>query len=267
MKKLSTSLFFCFLLVLLGVSFLYGVLVPRDNQAKSVGSMQIAAYKNGLALYQQNKPYFYTISPFNDYFFSKEGIRSSLITKQDIDQNNFKSSFKLSHLEAVKDNLKGFFGLVQPNIMYETKDFQVRYDSKFINNSVSINRHITLKNGGILPILGTTLTFSGADFIYDKSGNLYSYQTEQDIASFEKFYGIHLQYKSGDPRVLIEDKTIFIMNPFLASVLEVKADATQSLYIDLSNQMVEIQDTASWQGSENNSSITVSVYDNPKEVL
>lgn len=265
MKHLATSIFFCILLVILGIAFLYGVLVPQNGQNKPVVNMQLVVFENGLALYQQNKPYYYTFSPYNDYFFSGEGIRSSLITTQDLAEQNFSSSFKTFHLTAIRNTLFGFFNLVSPNITYETKNYQIRYESKFINNSVTINRKIKVKNGKIPSILGETLTFSGADFIYDRSGNLYNFKTDEDLNSFEKFYGIHLQYQSDRSRVSVGDKTIFIMNPLIAAVLVIKADNNQSLYINPDSRTIEIQGTANWQGNENISSMTVSVYDDPKE--
>lgn len=265
MKNLFISLFFCVLLIIIGIASLYGVLIPKNNPVKAVGSMQLAPFENGLALYQQDKPYYYGFSPYNDYVISGVGTRSSLITVQELNDKRFSTDFKISYLAEIKNALLNFFNLDTPGISYSTENYQISYQSKLDSKSVLINRKINIKNDKIPPISGMTMTYAGSDFIYDQSGHLYNFQNNEDLTLFEKLYGIHLEYQAGEPRISVGDKTILIMNPLIASVMVISAKENQSLYINRDNRIIEVEGTPNRQGKEITDSIRISVYQNPQE--
>lgn len=267
MKNLLASLFFFTLLCVIGIASVYGVLIPKNNPVKAVGSMQLSAFERGLALYQQNKPYYYTFSPYNDYIVSGEGIRSSLINGQELSKLSFKTDYKNSYLREIIDSLLGYFNLTAPNILYDTENYRVKYISESKDNKLLVSRYLSVNKGNLPPLSGMTVTYSGADFIFDKSGHLYNYQSDEDLKLFESLYGIHLDYQPEDLGTLLGDKTIFIMNPLLASTMAIKATDNQSLYLDRVNRIIEIQESGLKQGNFLRNTIEMEIFNNPKEAM
>lgn len=266
MKNLLISLFFCILLIIIGIASLYGVLIPKNNPVKAVGVMQLAPFESGLALYQQDKRYYYSFSPYNDYIISGIGTKSSLITSDELNNKYFSTNFKTSHLAEIKNTLSNFFNFDTPKISYDTKNYQISYQSKVDGRSITISRKVKIKNDKIPPISAMTITYAGADFIYDKFGHLYNFQNDEDLKLFEKLYGIHLEYQTGDPRISVGSKTLLVMNPLIASVMVISAKENQSLYVNRDNRIIEAEGVVDRHGNEFTNSIEVKVYNNPKEV-
>lgn len=267
MKHLLTGIFYCFLLFLLGLASFYGVLVPERIPVMPIGNMQLSTFERGLALYQQGKPYYYTISPYNDYIISGEGVRSSLITNQELADKAFTADYKNSYLAEVRDSLLGYFNLIVSNISYNTENYRIKYTSQSKNNELLISRYLSVNKGNLPPLSGMTLTYSGADFVFDKSGHLYNYQSDENLKIFELLYGMHLDYEPESLGTLVGDKRLFIMNPLLASTIVIKVGDDQSLYIDRVNKIIEIQESGLIQGSYLINTIEMEIFNNPKEAM
>lgn len=264
MKRFITNLFFFTVLLFLGLASLYGVLVPDNVPVKTVGVMQLSAFKNGLSLYQANRPYYYSMSAYNDYFLLADGNRSVFLSKEEIKDNRFTTNFHTSHTKDIANAILAYFNAANPQISFYGENKEIEYDTESSNNALIITRRVKA-NGNNPQVLGTTFTYYGIDFIYDKSGNLYAYQSEEELANFARFYGVVLNLKTEEFRIPIPDKTAVIVSPYLAGAIVVRANDNQTLWVNRNTKMIEVEEQANPQDGYYTTSLTVEVYENPKE--
>lgn len=264
MKNMLKNFFFFTLFILLGIASLLGVVVPDNVPTRSVGSMQIAPFKNGLSLYQGNRPYFYTFSPFNDYYVTDDGLRNTIISEGEVQEIQYKSTLRTSQAKDITRSILSYFNAANPSIKFIT-DKEAEYSTKVNGNAVTVTHDFKFRKDISVQSLGSTIPFYGIDFIYDKEGNLYTKQSDEDIVSFEKFYGIKLTKKTEEFRIAIPEKSLIIVNPNVASAIVVKASDSQTMWVNRNTRMIEVEEQIIPLSGEYRSSMNVEIYENPQE--
>ena len=264
MKRFVINIFFFIVLIFLGLASLYGVLVPDNVPLKAVGAMQLSAFKNGLSLYQANRPYYYSFSPYNDYFLLADGNRSVFLSEEEIKDNRFTTNFHTSHLKDIENAILAYFNGADPQITFYGENKEIEYYTESSNNTLTITRRAKA-NGDNPQTLGMTLTYYGMDWVYDKLGNLYAYQSDEEIASFARFYGVVLKLKTEEFRIPVPDKIVVIVSPYLASIIVVRATDNQTLWVNRNTKTIEVEERVNPQDGFYSSSLKVEVYESPRE--
>lgn len=265
MKKFITSLFYFAILIFLGIASVYGVKTRKNAPVFAVGNMQLTVFENGIGFFQKDRHYYYTFSPFNDYLISTNGDRSALFSKEEIENKSFTSDYKKSHLKEIIQIIKSYINKAQPSIKFNT-DKEVEYVAEINGNKVVIKRTLSLKSKFNRPEkTGIVLPYEGIDFVYDKQGNLYNYQLEEDIEFFKKLYGIDLKYEIESARIEVPGKTIIVSNPNIAGAMIIKANQNQKIIINVDYHLIEIEEAIS-NPEKHITEVEVEVYENPKKV-
>lgn len=264
MKNILENFFYFALFILLLTASLLGVIVPDNTPVRSVGNMQIANFKNGLSLFQGNRQYYYTFSPFNDYFVSTDGSRNTLISGNEAQENLYKSTFHASGIKDIANSILSYFNATSPSIKFVT-DKEAAYSSKVDGNTVTISRDFKLGRGISVQTLGSTMPYYGMDFIYDKDGNLYTLQSEEDISSFEKLYRIKLAKKTEEFRIGIPGKSLAIVNPYVAAVMVLKANDNQTIWVNRNAKMIEVEEQVTPMLNDYSTSLKIEIYSNTQE--
>lgn len=267
MKQAVGIIYFIFILVL-GLASLYGVMVPQNSPSSIVETMQVSSFKDGISLYQINRDSYYTDSPYNDYFLDQNDNRVSFLPKETVINNNYLSNFHKSHLVDIKQAIEGYFRLITPSISYQIPgEKEIRYTTVINQNTINIDTNVTnLTNFKPLKI-GSTLLYSAVDFIFDSQGNLYTYKTEDDIAEFNSQFGLTLVTKPEEARVEIPDRVVFIVNPTFSSILVIRANNYQTLWVNRSARLIEVEQSAMNENNNYKNTITVEVYKNLSEAF
>ena len=256
---ISVVAFFSFL-ILCAVS-LYGVILPENTPVTSVGGMQLATFKNGLSLFQGNRGYYYSVSPFNDYEIVDGNSRSSLIWQDEVEHNTYTTDFNKSYFSHIIESLQGYFGWTTPTISFANTK-QINYTSDVNKNIATITT--TVQTPDDAHILGITFSYTGKDFVYDKTGKLYNFKDELEIQNFKKIYGISLNMSSSENlRPAILTKSIIIVNPYLSSVMLIRANKDQKMYINRNAKLIEIEKLV--QKNNYTNTVTIEVYPDPNE--
>ncbi len=266
MKSFFKSILFFILLVLLLVGAAYGVLRPEHSSVSAVGPLQVAAYDNGISLYQNFRGEFYTISPFNDYFVSENDTRNSLIDSEELANNSFVTSFAKPSVLRIYESVGNYFGIVTPSISYYAPSKTIDYETKVNKNSVIISKTTTLPKKTVVKKLGTTISFSSGDLIYDIKGNLYTYAPEETLALLKQAYGVTLTPSLNDLTIPVPGKTLYIYSPKVAGVVAIYASKNQNLTINRNAKLIQIEELPVKSNGKYKTSIKISTFENPKEI-
>lgn len=265
MKHFFINIFFFIVIIFLGIASLYGVLVPDDVPVRAVDTMQVAAFKSGLALYQGNRQHYYAFSPYSDYLILKEDARSSFFSQEEIEKDRFTTDLHSSHFLDIRNAIFSYFNIVSPSIKYTGEDKEIEYLSEVVDNSLVITRNLKIKTNNPPRILGTTISYLSTDFVYDKTGNLYTYQSEDDKERFASLYNVHLSQKIDESRIKISDDSIVIFNPYLSSVIVVRIKPSQMIYVNRNTRLIEVEESVTTESSVYTTSFKVEIYNNPIE--
>lgn len=267
MKQNSKNLIYFVLVILLGLVCLLGVVLPENKPVRAVDNLQLSAFKNGLSLFQADRNFYYTFSPFNDYYVLDGGSRISIITKEEIFADKFTIN-PSSHLTNLSNSLEAYFNVYLPLITFFTdKGVQIDYTTEVAGQTLIVTNKLRLPENINPALLGTTITYNADDFVFDKEGNLYTYQSDEDINLFAKIYGVKLTYFNDEPRIALPDQAIFIVNPKLSSVLLVRAGKTQTIFLNRQNKIIELEQKPDQLTEEIISSIQVEVFEDLKEAF
>lgn len=265
MKQFVINIFIFLVLIVLGLTSLYGMPVPDNSPAGVVGPMQMAAFKNGLSLYQVNRPYYYTFSPYSDYLEMNDGTRNILVSPKKVKEDKVTSDLHASHLEDLKNSILSYVGMVSPHITFSTGGKIIRYSSEINDDKVKVSRVLHAKDTKNVKSSGLALNYFWEDFVFDKSGNLYTGKSEEDIADFEKIYGIRLTAQNSDLRVEIPEKELVIVNQYLSSVIVVKVPKNATLWVNKNSRTIEAEENIEGKKGDITSSLIVEVYQSPQE--
>lgn len=260
---IKSALFFAVFIALLLAS-VYGVPTPPNIPVKQVGFFQLAPYDSGLALYQGMKGYYYTFSPFNDYFVTPDGIRSSFLIREDLDKKRYTTSLNQPKWISIPQTIETYFALGKPEIMF-TKLLGGTIDYRFQEqgtNQFMITRRVSLPENGEIAIIGTTLPYQVEDFVFDTSGNLFSHKKTDDIVFFSQLYNFSLRKAEITSRTSISSKKIYIVNPSLPGAIALERTDNQTIWLSPQEGLIEFEEKVqAVDDAPIATSITVSIVD------
>jgi hypothetical protein len=261
MKHLAANVFFTLILIITGLASIYGVLISERSPVLAIGSMQLAPFSSGFALFQENRPYYFSFSPYNDYIVTDDNSKSALITKAEVDAKSFTTDLHILKILDIQNNLLNYFNLDHPNLTFSTSNYQFTYRVEAKNNKLILSRNLQIKNNIIPKLVGSTVNYFGTDFVYDQSGRLYVFKQPEDITWFSQFYGVNLTYEQGEDRIMIPGKVVTIVNPSVAGAIVIRARDNQNLFVDRPAHLIEIEDPVVKVGDNITTSMNIEIYD------
>lgn len=264
MRRSVTYLFYFIVLIVLGLASLFWGLVSDSVPVKTIGVMQLSAFKNGLSFYQVNRLYYYSFSPYNDYLLFSDGSRSTFLSEDEVRENRFSTNFHTSQSRDILNAILAYFNAADPQITFYGEKNKIEYYTKSENNTLTVTGRLKATSNNP-QTLGMTLTYYGMDFVYDKSGNFYGYNSGEELANFTKFYKVSLTAKKEDFRIPIPGKTIVIVSPYIAGALVVRANNNQAMWVNRNTKMVEVEEQVYPKDGYLTNSVKIEVYDSPVE--
>ncbi len=249
--------------IVLGLTSLFGVIIPDNLPVSSVGYFQLAPFQDGLSLYQsQNlQRYYYVFTPFNDYIIDENNTRQNLINKTSEKEKGYSVNlYKRSKWENIFFAIASYLNIVSPSIRYLGPD-DISYQSKVNGNKMVIERNLNTNKSINSQISGITMSYYSGDFIYTPDGNLYTYQSQEDINLFKKLFGINFIPEYEELRIPVSGKTVLIMNPNIPGLIKITAGSDQKIWVNRQLRLVEVEQKVSSQKSFINS-INLEIVDN-----
>jgi len=252
---------FLALVGIIGVG-VWGIKPSFDESYAQVGHFRLSAFPIGLAFYQQDRSFFYNISPYNDYYVDSLGRRYTFITKDDVIYGRFKTDLGEGLLKDRLDYLLTLFGRASPSITFRDSP-QLSYRAQINDREIVITRQISnyspLDN---LASAGLTLGYDCRDFVFDSNKNLYSLKSEQEALAWEL-------NKFDPPTDLVlptweevaADK-IFILSPTLTGIIQISAGGEQKLLINRTYCLVAVEETPFKTEGEIMDSMRIKILDN-----
>lgn len=258
--------FFILFCLLLTVSVL-GVSVPRTGPVVSVGPMQASAFDDGISLYQSYRGVYYTVSPFNDYVITQDG-RSSYISKEAIDSKDYTVSFSTNPLITIPQVVGAYLFNRDPSLRFTTDGEIMHYTATANGDELTVTSQI---NDQIPPDpqkLGITLAYHSDDLVFDDTKTVYSFWDNTDLATFKQIYGYSLKPSQDHLMITVPSGHIFLMNPNLSGLIEVKAEPGQQLIINRNAKLIEVVQPAHKDANGTYSAVLhVQTFESPREVL
>lgn len=266
MKQLGKNLRSILGIFVLGTISLWGVSLPENVPVKPVGEMLVAGFKNGLSLYQNQRPYYYNFFPFDDYLIHGDGKRTAFITQEEIKGNSYQAVLHQSHWQKIQKAVLSYFGLATPTAIFKGEN-KITYSVSVEGNKMTVNSVLAPQPKTGLQGVGRTISFYSSDFVFDFQGNLYTEKSEEDQAYLKQFYGIEPELMEGKFRYRVPGRSLIILNPNIAAVMIVRSVDPQELWVNQYTNHVEIETPAKSGKNEFLSKIQVEIYDSPKEAL
>lgn len=240
MKSFAISILFFLLFVLFCLGAAFGVLRPEHSSVSSIGPLQVAAYDNGISIYQNFRGHYYSTSPFNDYLITSSGKRTALIGSQELTDGSFTTSFAKPTFARIYESVGNYLGFVTPSITYFTQGKTIDYKTSLKGNRMTLTTTVSLKKEAKVKEIGSTISFNSGDFIYDSQGKLYTYIPENTLQLFANTYGTTLTPTLEDLNIVVPSKTVFLYNPEVAGVIAIHAGRNQTLQINRDAKLIEI---------------------------
>lgn len=265
MKRLVGSGFFTGILIIAGLASIYGSLTAERSPVWAIGPLQLAQFSSGFALFQENRPYYFTFSPYNDYTISEDNSRNTLITKSEVEAKNFTTDLHSSHILDIRDVLLNYLNLDRPSLTFVTSNYSFTYLAEIKNNKLTLTRYLQIKNNNMPKLVGSTVNYFGTDYIYDQSGRLYVFQQPEDIVRFNQLYGVNLTYEQGEDRIAVPGKTVVLINPSVAGALVIKAQGNQSLFVNRQARLIEIEEPTVKRGDFIITPMNIEIYSTYQE--
>lgn len=262
-----------FILTLLLIFGLWGLKPTIAVTTTQVSYYRLTPFKKGLALYQQDQPYFYNFSPYNDYLVDQKRSYHSLITKKDIMEGKFEADINQKPIKKKLSFLLSLFGLYQPEVVFKSGSQKIHYSSEINENTVKIKRQIDdFPSVNKAQALGITISFDDQDFVFDQNFRLYTSNSDDDLQAIEKYYGLRLVpiRESEKEYVLwteIPSKNVFIINPNLPGIIQIKALSNQKIMFNKTYQLVAIQENGDFNKEGVENFIVVKLLNNIEEIL
>lgn len=262
-KTIRNILFFAVLIAILCISIL-GLPTAKNPIITPVGNMQISSFDTGLALFQNNRGKYYAFSPFNDYFI-ENGVRTTLITIDQIESQNYTNNLKKSKLESIFEMIKSYFGIATPSIEFSSSN-KISYDTFVQDNILTVEKSLYRQGSTEANIQGMTLPFNSSDLIFDNEFNLYSYATDDSIRLFELIYGMKLKPQLEELETLVSSKILYIYNTQMSAVISIISKNNQSIRVNRNAKLIEIEQEIRPKGNIYTQTIQIQILNSPKEV-
>ena len=199
-----------------------------DKFEKSINGMRIAAFKDGLSIYDYQSGKYYTVSPFNDYFKNSQGQKISLIDYQQIKENKYRSDFQSNKFKQILTAISKYIGLYNPTITFYT-DKTIRYQGQITGNKLILNRTVKDKTQKFTLNLAMTLTYNADDLIFDSRGNTLYFPSQDIIDLINNQYQVIINKSDSSQK---PNYKIYIVNKNLNSYITVKFNSGQDAFID-----------------------------------
>ena len=262
MNIIKSFLFFLFFTALCAGAF-FGVLDSNHAPVASIGAFQLTTSENGLSLLQNSTNEYFYFSPYQDSVTYSTGEKTGLITSADIKNKNVTTLLPTSKWDVLFKNAQNYFGLSSPSMKFIT-DKKISYSSAISSQKLTVKRTIVLKKGKIQKT-DMSLSFNSGDFVFDKTGKLYSYIDSETEDLFEKTYRITLSPTLDDLYPTLSEKTVFIYSPKLSGVIAVRAGKDQKIIIDRNARAIHVEETPHVTKNTYEDFLTVQVFNTIKE--
>ena len=264
--KLFQSLAVFITVILLCLFSLYGVVTPNNNPYSSFGFFHLAPFSNGLSLFQPGRNIYYAFSPLNDYFVMN-GKRKTLISSQDYSGNVYNNDLDKSKFEKIKNTLLSYLLRGETEISYRGKE-NIRYTSIKNENGYTITREYIPEPNTKPEQTAITLLYKSGDYVFDETGNIYSYKSDNEIDLFYQKYGFQLRPTGDDLTKEVNGNMICIANPNLFGVICLASRKDQTIAVDRNSSLIKVEQKAvvNAEGSYK-SSVKVVITDSPKEAF
>lgn len=262
MNSIKSFLFFL-LFTALCAGAVFGVLDSKHAPVASIGPFQITTSENGLSLMQNNANEYFYFSPYQDSITYSTGEKTGLITSDDIKNKNVSTYLPTSKWDVLFKNAENYFGFSSPHMEFVT-DKKISYSSEITSQKLTVKRTVVLKKGKI-PKGDMSLSFNSGDFVFDKTGKLYSYIDSETKDLFEKTYRITLSPTLEDLYPRLSEKTVFIYSPKLSGVIAVKAQKNQTIVIDRNARTIHVEEAPRFINGSYEDSITIHILNTIKE--
>jgi len=258
-KNLLTQFLFLSIFTLILILSVYNITFGDTQIVTSVGPMQISKIESGLTVYQGYRGKYYTISPFNDFYIDASGVRSTFITKDEVENKSYITKESVYKTQKIADTLTSYFGVKTPSTKIEGKLGGATYTSFTQDNTAVISYNFTPKKSINPKRMGITLSYNADDIVFDSSQNLYNAFSSTDIENFEKIYGLSFTPKKGELHLNIPGGRMYIANPKGAYLLIVEADAHQQISLNKNSRLIEITQDAEKIDDSYKASLTLKV--------
>lgn len=263
-KSILTLLLFCVLMIV----SLVGVVLPSKSSVEAIGTMQIAPFSAGLSLYQGYRGLFYSFSPFNDFYIDGKNNRSALISRDEIEHQTYTVTDNPSLPKKIFSTVTSYLGILNTSLTFHIDNGNTfAYTTSQKGNTLTLTSTILLPHTSGIKIIGNTLTYQADDIIFDNQKNVYNFWKDTDLATFDKTYDITLTPKMDEIYIPIPDKTIYITNPNASFIIKITAGENQTLYVNRNSRLIEVQTPAQEKNNRYKTSVTVQIFENPKEAL
>lgn len=262
----KNSFFFLAIIALFTLG-LYGARLPTQTPEIAIDNWQVSAFSSGIAIYQhQDKNFFYTISPLNDFYIDPDNNHIPLLSTQDFEAEKFETNLKLSQLDQIILGIKNYF--IPTPISYNFKNSHtVNYTATPDDNSLLINKKIILDNKIQAISLGTTLNFYENDYLFTPKGDLLTNKSASEINLFEQNFSLPLSLTEVEGnRHQILEKKIIIHNPNLPGFLLIQAPEESFLWVDNENKLIEIYYPIQGEGKLSINKFSITAIDSLKNL-
>jgi hypothetical protein len=276
MKKILIKIginILCFmaLVLILGAGF-WGIKPAYHDVFTQIGYFRMSAFPIGLSVYQQDRPFFYNVSPFNDYYFDQNGYRNTFITKADLIYGNYQNDLDKKIWAGKYDYFLSLADRFSPSVTFSGRA-NLKYSSQINGGNILITREITGFPDLPQPLkTGLTLSYDCHDFVFDDKHDLYSLKTEQEIQSLADLTGFSLiKIEPPEGTVQPEWETIpgnhlFVFSPAIPGVIRINMEPNQNLMINRAYCLMAVEETPQQNGNKITDSMSLTILDNLKQV-
>lgn len=275
MKKAFSQLIAdCLVFIGLVTLLLFGLLRLKPSSAipfVCIGYFRLVPFTKGLTLYQQDQPFFYNFSPYNDYFLNQEENYNALVTKEELMKGEFKADFGQNPIKKKLFYFLYLFGFYRPKITFKGESQEIRYHTEIKGNTVNIKRQI----GGFSTVskaqaLGITISLDEQDFVFDQNFRLYTKAADY-LEVIEKFYGIRLTPEENTEKTYslwleIPAQNVFIFNPNLPGVIQISANTNQKIMLNKIYHLIAVEEKGDFNDEKIESLMTIKILDGLEEI-
>jgi len=237
-------------LIFLLLFSLWGVKPTTTTPFIQIGHFRLSQFTKGLALYQQDKPYFYDLSPYDDYFIDQNGEYETLITKEDIMEGRFKINSDQNPIKKRIDYFSSLFGFYQPIVTYQNQSQIIKYRAEINGNSIEIIRELSgfpqLKQE---MARGIIISFGPNDYVLDQQLNLIQNEGESPMLWEEVPFSF-----------------VFILNPKLQGAFQILAQPYQKIKINKLNHLLALEEFGELRSDQLETKMVIKIFNNFTEI-
>jgi len=258
------------LVIALLVVGLYGLKPSNYNDSVQVGLFKFSPFQAGFSLYQDDSPYSYRFSPYNDFVIDSQGNYSALVSKEEIIKDKYQYAIYNNFFDQKISYLLSLINFNHPRLFYHFGSTQFKYSANINQNKITLNQEIiNLPHTHPLTATAQTLSYYCNDFIFDQKHNLYTDQAASDIDFFNNHYNFSLNWfnhnlgtnADWEP---IPTNSVYLVNHYSPGIIKFETSKNQQLLINRSFCLLAATSPTVNQNNLSNS-LTVSLFKNLRE--